>query len=391
MNVFSLLAAPAARGLFQRAIVQSGLPVSEPVQGARASRRNGPPPPAAVAFAPRELDRPYGSHDLVSRLLLNASRVATPDAADALQASLPPRELAQWLRALPAGDVLAPFGWTDGAVKTFAALYPWPAPIADGVVLPSEPLLQVFADPARYNAVPIILGTNRDEAKLFLSVDPLYVDLWFGRLPRLRDAARYDRDAAYASDFWRAIGADEPATRMRAGSGPNVYVYRLDWDDTLQNPVIDLARIFGAAHGLDIPLLFGADNAFSRPFLPANAAARRDRDRLAAAMKSYWGAFAHDGAPGRGQGGTLPEWTPWPATSGTAGDTLVFDSPAGGGLRMVPGRLTPAGLEQRLLVDPTLAADLAERCRLHASMFQLIGGAAGLWDPAHHASLGCTK
>jgi para-nitrobenzyl esterase len=411
MNVFSLLAAPAARGLFQRAIVQSGLPTSIPVDEARAPQRAGARPFAAIAFAPPDLDRPATSTALVSRLLLAAGRAATLPAADALQASMPGPELARWLRAQPAAHLLEPFGWPRGRYRAFAAMYPWPAPIADGSVLPREPLLDVLRDPARHSVVPIILGTNHDEARLFLSADPRYGDLWFDRLPRLRAGAPFARDAAYISDFWKAVGADEPATRLRASQAAGVYVYRIDWDDLLRLPPFDLARTFGAAHGIDIPLLFGPVNALAAPFRPASVTAARDRDALGDAIKSYWGEFAHHGTPGRGRDGQLPDWPPWPeATAATdepaarggvsrdlaylhgaerPGATLVLDSPAGGGIRIVPGRLTPDGMERRLLADPSLAGDPAERCRVAASMFHLVGATVGLWDPVHFARLGC--
>ncbi len=397
MNVFSLLAAPAARGLFHRAIVQSGLPTSIPVDEARAPQRAGERPFAAVAFAPPDLDRPATSTALVSRLLLAAGRAATLSDADALQASMPGPELARWLRARPAASLLEPFGWPQGRYRSFAAMYPWPAPIADGTVLPREPLLEVLRDPARHSAVPVILGTNHDEARLFLSVDPRYGDLWFDRLTRLRTGAPYARDAAYISDYWKAVGADEPATRLQATQAAGVYVYRIHWDDLLSVPPFDFARIFGAAHGIDIALLFGPVNALATPFRPAGAAAARDRDALGNAMKSYWGEFAHHGSPGRGRDGQLPEWSAWPAATvanddaaAPPGATLVFDAPAAGGIRIVPGRLTPDGMERRLLADPSLAGDRDERCRVAASMFRLVGATVGLWDPAHFASLGCS-
>ena len=35
--------------------------------------------------------------------------------------------------------------------------------------------------------MPILIGTNHDENKLFLFFDPKYVRRWFGVLPQLRD------------------------------------------------------------------------------------------------------------------------------------------------------------------------------------------------------------
>ncbi len=37
-------------------------------------------------------------------------------------------------------------------------------------------MIQDFADPAQYNAVPVMLGANRDESKLFMMGDPDLTD-----------------------------------------------------------------------------------------------------------------------------------------------------------------------------------------------------------------------
>jgi len=63
------------------------------------------------------------------------------------------------------------------------------------------------------STVPTIFGTNRDETRSFQSTDPAYVDMLFGKLPRIKDKAVYLRDAVYASDTWRLAGVDEHITR----------------------------------------------------------------------------------------------------------------------------------------------------------------------------------
>ena len=61
-----------------------------------------------------------------------------------------------------------------------------PAVLRDGSTLPLEESTKLFAE-GRYNQVPVILGTNRDELKLFLFRDPELVHWWFGALPSIRD------------------------------------------------------------------------------------------------------------------------------------------------------------------------------------------------------------
>ena len=60
-------------------------------------------------------------------------------------------------------------------------------------------------------------------------------------------------------------------------------------------------------------------------------------------MMSYWAEFASTGAPGRGRGGKLPEWTPWDESAPDGERFMVFDSEADGGLRMSADAMTSAG------------------------------------------------
>jgi para-nitrobenzyl esterase len=82
-----------------------------------------------------------------------------------------------------------------------------PEMFGDGAVLPLESdAVKLFADPTRYNAVPVILGTNRDEPALFMVRDPRWVEnrLWI--FPRLKDEASYLRHVRYGADSWRIGG-----------------------------------------------------------------------------------------------------------------------------------------------------------------------------------------
>ncbi len=104
-----------------------------------------------------------------------------------------------------------------------------PEMFGDGVVLPLESdAAKLFADPTQYNAVPVILGTNRDELALFMVRDPRWVEnrLWI--FPHLKDAGRATlRQVRYGTDSWRIGGVDSIARRcsqIAAGTGVRAIV-----------------------------------------------------------------------------------------------------------------------------------------------------------------------
>jgi para-nitrobenzyl esterase len=141
-----------------------------------------------------------------------------------------------------------------------------------------------------------------------------------------------------------------------------VYAYRFDWDETDRFLWVDWSEVLGAAHAFEIPFVFGD---FEIPLL--RSLYRDDdlasREKLSRAMMSYWAEFAANGAPGRGRGGDLPAWKAWDESEPGSERFLVFDSEAGGGIRMSSEAVTPASLVTRMLGDQRFASQ-AERCSL---------------------------
>ena len=273
-----------------------------------------------------------------------------------------PADAAVWLRALPARELLA--AYTDEA---FGGMIKLPRLFRDGAVLPAAEPIDVFGQPSGWNVVPTVLGTNRDEMKLFMAMDSEYTRRW-AILPYLRDAERYERTARYQSDAWKASGADELATAMTAWGGP-AWVYRFDWDEEPTILWSDLAKIIGAAHGLEIPFVFGhfdlgraARVLFSDANLPG-------REALAKQMMSYWAEFAYAGDPGRGRGGALPEWQGFREAAAESGHFLVLDTEAGGGLRMSDETVRTQDIVDSILADASFS-DEAERCELLGGISQ---------------------
>jgi len=94
---------------------------------------------------------------------------------------------------------------------------------------------------------------------------------------------------------------------------------------------------------------------------------RAGRRAVAQAMGDAWTSFARTGVPG------LSSAAQWQRrTQGTAAETLLIDSPAGGGLRMAAVRQDVASLKASLRLSPQVSSG-ESRCRIYARVF--------LWSP----------
>jgi para-nitrobenzyl esterase len=253
----------------------------------------------------------------------------------------------------------------------------------DGTVLPDDDPMQRLSRAEGYNVVPVMLGTTRDENKLFMYFDPRHVQQILGVYPRLRNEREYNLIAEYLARMWKATGADEPAAAMRAAQGPSVYVYRFDWDEAPTILFADLPTLVGAAHGFEIPFVFGHFDLGPEGniiFSDGNAPGRRS---LATQMMSYWAEFAYNGAPGRGRHGELPEWTPWQNGDEAQPRFMILDTAADGGLRMSTEALTSAEVLAAVDDDPRLR-DQRERC----TIFRELATHTGALDQDSYVSAG---
>ena len=319
-NVLSLLVSPLAKGLFHRAVVQSGGASTTTIAEARAGDPN---------------DGPGGStgSDKIVAALGEAPRSRSPE---------------EILRAYPG--------------EKFLGMINMPTLIRDGVVLPETDTRELLAR-GEYNQVPIVLGTNRDEIKLFIFGDPELVRRWFGIFPMLRvPEERYQLIAEYGSKAFKANGVDSLATILRAVQGPSVYAYRFDWDEEPTLFFADYGVLLGAAHGFEIPFVFGhwklggaGDRLFDAKNLPG-------REALSAQMRSYWAQLAYTGDPGRGRKSDLLPWTAWDDATPESLKYMVFDTEAGGGVRMSYETYDKARIIAEVRKDPRLP-EWRDKCR----------------------------
>ena len=316
-NVFSLLLSPLADGLFHRAISQSGSVRFASVSAATQGQDNG-------------------SFNATRRMLDDANL----------------DDITQ-LRGLRTEQVLEAYPTQGGS-----GMINMPTILHDGHVLPIQGALQALAA-GHYNQVPTIMGTNKDEQKLFQYMDPKYTDTWFGVWSRPRDRQVYQRDASYKTDHWRLMGVEEPARRMTLAP---VYAYRFEWDD-LGTPLgMDFSFLFGAAHAFEIPFVFGGIGLGPLGDILDTTPHPEDRVTIGNAMMRYWANFARNGNPNDGTS-DLPIWQAWAEQQ----QFIVFDAPRDSGLRMSGKSIPPEAWVDRVVKDSSFE-NAAQRCDLYQQL-----------------------
>lgn len=318
-NVVTLLASPLAKNLFHRAIIQSGGFDSVSIDEAQGISGAQPNPSLEVA------QRMGGADTFHTASLQEVFDAYTLDGG----------------------------GFMD-----------LPRIIEDGVVLPATPLRGAFSSVDSFNAVPIISGINRDEMKLFNVFNDRLTEVKFGRFYVAKDPDFYDAASDYSSRVWRVRSVDLPLAMMGKAGHADVYAYRFDWDEGGKILWMDLSKMLGAAHSLEIPfvlnrfkLLGDADSImFKNQTFDS-------RDVLSRSMGAYWAAFARSGRP---DSADLPEW---PRYNGSA-SVIYFDSTNDAGIRVEDGADSFDKIIEDLRNDTRL--DTTQRCEIAASLGQSV-------------------
>lgn len=297
-KIATMMAMPAAAGLFHRAATMSGQQVTA----------SGP-----------------ANATLRTRAYLDALGVRPNEVA--MLRTMPAERL---LRGLAARDPVLPYGSV------------YFGPVLDMRSLERHPF---YPDAAPQSAhIPMIIGNTHDETRAFLR-GPKYYDLAWEDLPELLIpslrvdirpefvVARYRElypdyspsqvffAATTAARSWRAAVIEAEARAGQAGAP--TFVYQLDWPSPVEPAM-------GAPHTFDIPLVFGTLNA------PGSLTGTApDAERVSAMMRQAFASFARDGVP---VARALPEWRPYTLPDR---ETLIVDLPP----RMAED---PRGAERRL-------------------------------------------
>lgn len=268
-KVSVMCAMPAAKGLFHKAIMQSGpcLQIADKARG--------------TAIAGQLLKDLGLSPNQVSQLQgMDAGRLSA--AADAAEVKVVPRVLGY-----------GPMGMV---------------PLVDGIVLPHHPFDSVASPESAH--VPFMVGSTKDEAVLFAGPLPQ-----FGSFSET-DIVAFMRPVAGArapqavelykrlhpsdspsyllvdmiTDFWMRQAANRVAELKALQKAAPAFVYVLEWQVNSQ---------LRAPHGIDVALSFNNVNA--SPIIAAAPDAQQVSDQMSAA----WAAFARTGNPGNAR---IPRW-----------------------------------------------------------------------------------
>jgi para-nitrobenzyl esterase len=293
-SVSTLVGTPAAKGLFHKAIAESGGPAGGPMK--RAER-----------FA---------------EAIVNDAGVSS---------------VAQ-LRDLPVDALLTA---QEQAVTRVGRLNTPLAPVVDGRVLPRQSLDEIRD--GLNTGVPVIIGTNRDEMRYFAmgnrrlsEGDESVVRRALARtcgedgLDELIDAyakARANRGEPTAPfDLWVAIEGDRifrvPSLRMaeaHAATGSPVYEYLFDQESPAA------AGFLKSCHALEIAFVFGTLDA---PMIDRFAGSGAQVEALSSTMMDAWISFARTGNPATSATGEWPTYDATRRATLRLGPTIeVIDAP----------------------------------------------------------------
>ena len=265
LSVEYLLASPPARGLFDKAIVESGYLFTMPELrtahyeeqsaesiGAALAKRLGAPDVAAL----RAMD---------ARKLVNSATGYVPYGT--IDGKILKRELVDTFDRGEEAPVPLIAGFNSGEIRSLRFLLP-PLP----------------ADAATYEKT--IRARYGDLADAWLKLYPA------SNLAQTQLAAA--RDAVFG---WTA----ERLVRKQAALGQRSYLYFFS-----HSYPSELAADLAAFHASEVPFVFGtfADTPGGWPHIPDTA----DERSLSAAMLDYWTSFARNAVPTSAKG---PEWKPF--------------------------------------------------------------------------------
>lgn len=285
-SVCMQLISPAARGLFDRAISESGGCVGTPL-------------------GPRPLDAAYR----IGRRFADSLGCTDPGTAVAC------------LRSRPASRFTGDFG---GLFRLDDVSW---EPVIDGSVVTEDTASALKA--GRYHRVPLMVGSNKDEGRLFTALGyhlQLFRRATAGDLDRAIDlrtpaAARAMRAAyppasagdadlalsAYTTDGLFACPAHFTAQAAAASRSQRVYQYEFaDPEPPLAG--IDPMMPLGDYHASELFYLFATVQN-----LPPVPGLNADQRRLSRQMLSYWTAFARTGDPNGSGTPTWPALRPGPS------------------------------------------------------------------------------
>ena len=288
-KVSALLAMPSARGLFHKAIIQSG---------------------ASVRFA-----EPERTTLLADAVLKNLGLDKTQlDALQALPLARLQEAVAPAQKALPKPRYPLLDRYNFG-------------PVIDGKVLPAQPYDPVATSLS--DDIPLMIGGTRTESSIFLAPDDAVWNrgITEEELAKRVKALAGDRADGLLAYYKQRYPAASPTDRLlflttgsnfevrsmllgerKAARGKaSVWMYRFDWE----TPAYD-GRL-RAPHSVEVPFVFDTLGVIGAKHQTPGAQALADK------VSKTWASFARNGDPAN------PSIPPWPTYSADKRNTMIFN------------------------------------------------------------------
>ncbi len=265
-NVFALLASPLSKGLFHKAISQSGYVATSSYESAYNIDGQDKLVERGSGQILQDIFQPDDNLEQQKNILKNI------DASSFMELYL-----------------------RDNAIDRI------PLTTRDGIVIPKIGILAALGDQKYAKRIPVISGTTKDEYSMWLGLNKYFTDAkkpFFGLLPpvfSLKNPDLYDVWVRTRSHAWKIRGSDEPLNALEEAGYEDLFSYQFDWDHQEKSWFADFPSIFGATHGIEIAFLtqdysFGPISEYIYPKGEA-------RDEMESVMMSAWSDFAKHGDP----------------------------------------------------------------------------------------------
>ncbi len=289
INILSLLISPRAKGLFSSALIQSGLPKIGKIKESE------------------EL-----TEKIILKLLIKNKIVDNIQEAKKKLSETDNNEIREFLYKQKGKDIMKTLSPYLLGMINMPFIFP------DGYVIPKNGY-DVLETGENVNKVPLIIGCNTDEMKLFL---------YFSKKPHWKDSV-YNTIAKYGSNMWKAVGVDQIAEKLsNIPDHPPVYVYLFNWghpdDDQKSSLSGNWGDKLGTHHMLEIKFFLGTDKRFFSVLSMTNSNKyRKGRQALSDVMMTYTKNFIHNGNPNNNKD-NLQNWKAWSEDNNLKG--IIFDA-----------------------------------------------------------------
>ena len=338
-NVLSLMVSPLAKGLFNKAISQSGYTTSVST---------------GEAFAIDETHPTFNhtSNEVIKRLIGNHESLSSED-------------LYKRLLGLSAEEFFSEYSDKSNLEV--------PLLTNDGIVIPLEGLEKALSNYSYVSDIPFMAGSNRDEVKLWIGTAEYFVKLDYSflgsilNIPRIRlkDEEAFEAFNYYRSEAWKIRGVIEPLSSLNSIGNKQTYAYRFDWDDHRRFIVADFKKLIGASHGTEISLVTGNNKlveGYGFLIYPAGPSKRF----ISKNMMLFWSNFAKYGNPGTSSNGI--EWKTY-GTNTNKDNFMILDNKKN--MNMTNSFITYKDLVEELNYDKRV--NEVERCVILYQMGTFVG------------------